>query len=804
MKRTALLLFLLPLTPALLQAQVSVPLIMSYQGRVTDSAGVGLGTGTPVNRKIIFRLYTASTGTSPIWTEEQTVTIADGEFSVLLGQGIPASGTAASDPRPALDTVFGKLGSDRYLGITVDGGDGVINVSDTELTPRQRLATTAYALRAATVDSIATGTDLQLNGGANYGMGWYGAGRTFSGVTVDGPVLYGAGGGALGVVNGAVQTSVLRWDANGKVGIGTGAANLSTPTSTKLVLQGDETATPAQQLSIRGNADPNKRLNIGYNTNNNFGSIQSWSAASTASSFLINPSGGNVGINTSSPAAQLDVNGSLKAGSFNSTGLLTAAGGISTTALSSSTGLISATGNFNTTGKISTDNELQAVNSVLAGGASGFRFTSGDNDGGLFSPSDGVVLIKTNAVERLNLSTAGATLTGELTTKTSNTTDKRFTLLNLDSLNAYTLNASNVRVTNTLQLNYNGGTVAVGESGGSELTVNGRISATGTGGFSFRTGDGDGGLYSPADGTIIIKSNNEERVRVNPSGRVGIGTSSPQAQLDVQGSVGLTNTTRAGYWNIDPPAVFGGGTNAQLYSIRASNWILAQAYWCLSDERLKEKLGYSDSSADLETMMKLKIADYRFRDKVQNGAREQKKVIAQDVEKVYPQAVTRSPGVIPDILRKVPVQDGWITLAAGLRKGDQVHLIGKDGETSQHEVLEATDERFRTDYKTTEAEVFVYGRQVDDVRTVDYEALAMLNISATQEICRRLQSKSDEVTALNVRLAALEARDKEREDKLALLEKLVLASQGDQAPGKDGGHPRTVALGQQAQSGAGE
>lgn len=812
MKRSALLFSLLPLSPVLLQAQATVPLFMSYQGRVTDAAGAGLGTGTPVNRKIIFRLYDSSTGTNKLWTEEQTVTIADGEFSVLLGQGIQATGSASTEAHPALDTVFGKTGTDRYLGITVDGGDGVINEADTELTPRQRLGTTAYAMRAASADSVVTGSDLQLNGSANYGLGWYGTGRPFAGLAVDGPVLYGAGGGALGVLNGTNPTSVLRWDASGKVGIGTGAASLSDMVNTRLVIQGDDGNTPAQQLSIRGNTNPAKRLNIGFNTTSNVSHLQGWSATGVTSFLSLNPAGGNVGVNTSSPTAVLDVNGSLKATSLSlGTGAVTAGsvnvgtGALTGGSLALSGGLTAGsdstiTGKLTTTGKLISNTSVETTGAVLAGGTSGFSFTSNDTDGGMFSPADGVLQFKTNNAERMRIDTTNATLNVTLTTKTADGTQ---TVLNQDALSATKLNASNVRVASTLFFNYGGGAVSMGENGISDLYATGKIAAGGGDyGYTFKSADMDGGLFSPEDGVIVIRTNNTEKVRVTPEGKVGIGTKTPLAQLDVQGSSSITNTSAAGYWNYNPPAMFGGGTNTQSYSIRASNWVLAQAYWCLSDERLKEKLGYSDSGADLDTMMKLKIADYRFKDKVQNGASEQKKVIAQDVEKVFPQAVTRSPGVIPDIFRKAPVdKDGWITLSANFKKGDQVRLIGKDGDTSQHEVLEATADKFQTDYKTAEAEVFVYGRQVDDLRTVDYEALAMLNISATQEIVHRLQAKSDEVTALNARLAALEARDKERDDQMARLEKLVLASQNGNS-GKDSGQSvsRTVAIQQQAKA----
>jgi hypothetical protein len=76
----------------------------------------------------------------------------------------------------------------------------------------------------------------------NYGLGWYGTGRLFGGTAVDGPVLYGNSGGALGSNVSGTRTTALRWDANGRVGIG--ATSISSATN-KLTLQGDMTTSPA-------------------------------------------------------------------------------------------------------------------------------------------------------------------------------------------------------------------------------------------------------------------------------------------------------------------------------------------------------------------------------------------------------------------------------------------------------------------------------------------------------------------------------------------------------------------------------
>jgi hypothetical protein len=317
MKKTALFAALLCLAQSTLHADV--PLFINYQGKVADSTGLPIGasgtaaapTAAPVNRKVIFRIYDASTGGNRLWTEEQTATISLGVFSVLLGNGINPTGTASTESRPALDTIFTpSAATSRFLEIMVDNGDNSITASDVPISPRQQITSTAFAFHAKVADGIASSTDLTitpLTGTAtNYGLGWYGTGRTFNSVAVDGPVLYGNSGGALGSNASGTQKLALAWNAAGQVGVG---ATSSYDTNNKLTLQGDDSVTPARQLVIRGN-DTNsaKRLNIGFDTTANVATLQSYTAASTAGNLLLNPSGGNVGIgSTTAPAAKLSI-----------------------------------------------------------------------------------------------------------------------------------------------------------------------------------------------------------------------------------------------------------------------------------------------------------------------------------------------------------------------------------------------------------------------------------------------------------------------------------------------------------------
>ena len=191
--------------------------------------------------------------------------------------------------------------------------------------------------------------------------------------------------------------------------------------------------------------------------------------------------------------------------------------------------------------------------------------------------------------------------------------------------------------------------------------------------------------------------------------------------------------------------------------------VAAPGFMAHSDGRIKQVGRRSDAAHDLQTLAGIEVTDYTYRDTVSKGTGPQKKVIGQQVEQVFPQAVSRSTDVVPDIYTKARIRDGWVLLATTLKPGDRVRLIGPDTD-GVHEVLDAAPDRFRTAFAGSGDQVFVYGREVTDFRMVDYEAIAMLNVSATQELHRRIEEQNrrieeqaSDLARLRQQLSALEA-----------------------------------------------
>lgn len=303
-------------------------------------------------------------------------------------------------------------------------------------------------------------------------------------------------------------------------------------------------------------------------------------------------------------------------------------------------------------------------------------------------------------------------------------------------------------------------------------------------------GDGDTGLRSTSDGILELMSNNSPIATVK-NGRIGINTSDPLAPLHVTWQngdfgpyaglssdyTGLSHFNEGGmHWinnDANNPILLGGPNGPALTHvgiISDGSIVSRKGVWScnnltISDRRVKNIIGISNSIQDLTLLNKIKITDYVMKDRIQDQNR-YKKVVAQDIKEIFPQAVMHSRNVVPDIFAQplaAKFENKRISITMdkehGLKLGDHIDVLAFETKLSDVEVAEVIDSKtfvINSDKELTK--IFIYGKYVDDFLAVDYDALSMLNISATQELYKRLVELETENKALKTTTANLEDR----------------------------------------------
>ena len=137
---------------------------------------------------------------------------------------------------------------------------------------------------------------------------------------------------------------------------------------------------------------------------------------------------------------------------------------------------------------------------------------------------------------------------------------------------------------------------------------------------------------------------------------------------------------------------------------------------------------------------------YQMKDKASFGNKTFKKVIAQQIEEIYPQAVRKMTSTIPDIYalaEKVVFDETNKTLTCSLSKSydvkidEKIEFIHEKEGKIKAEVIAVSGNSFTVkNWQYPTDKIFVYGREVNDFRTVDYEAISMLGISAIQQLAK--------------------------------------------------------------------
>lgn len=208
--------------PAAHAAQTT-PTVINFQGRLADSTGVPLADGS---YNIRFRAYfNDPIGGSPTWTETHDganrVTVRNGIFSTQLGSITPFNSSDFGGYTIYIETELPTLGT-----ATCDGVGCSPSWTEGAMTPRQPIASNAYAMNADLVDGIDGASLAQLS-----------ANQTFTGNnTFTGTFLQQNTSTTAFRIQNAGGTNALLIDTSSNLAVKVGGGDLSPDASPALLV----------------------------------------------------------------------------------------------------------------------------------------------------------------------------------------------------------------------------------------------------------------------------------------------------------------------------------------------------------------------------------------------------------------------------------------------------------------------------------------------------------------------------------------------------------------------------------------
>ncbi|MBC8244359.1 MAG: tail fiber domain-containing protein [Verrucomicrobia bacterium] len=602
-------------------ADANPPERMTYQGYLVDGNGGPLGNSAPTNYDIVFRIYPAKEGGTALWAEQQTVTVDKGYFSVLLGEG----SQYGSENHNALSGAFdGTDVSDRFIGITVTGTDG-----DVEIAPRLKLVTSPYAFTATQARKVSDGsgnanfykegTDLKLGAGSTPTLTLPEAG----GGTLAGKFTANLAGNGIGlqIDNGALSTTF-------------GAENSS--------VFHFQTELPGfyfnKQLIVNGEIQAHNRDLVLLPSNNTDTYLQVYDDTDkiTAQADEFRVQGDSKYLKTVFTSNAVELRTDASEVYFDKPLSVTSA---------NFTGDVSIQKPDNAEAVLSLHGASQGTGRIFVGQDSNYG-------GGMIYNGDGTPAFAGGSTDRISFYRTSAGIHSEVFNYSYNSDDVTFNGWlgrsahnNGALMGAYNNVGANGLKTNPIYIigsNYKPNETTLGSMYGIGYT---------DGGASFITGNASGwGFYVAADGdarTFLSGSSGTKSYINRDGGQVGIGTDSPSSPLHINstqvmyGNIAMMRLTGSGsYWDITIDNEGGTGDDDLVFYYNGvqKGWMDPDGAWkASSDRRLKKNIKPIRKGA-LDGIGLVPLYTYNMKSDP-DERRLQVGVMAQDVQKVFPLVV---------------------------------------------------------------------------------------------------------------------------------------------------------------------
>jgi len=293
-----------------------------------------------------------------------------------------------------------------------------------------------------------------------------------------------------------------------------------------------------------------------------------------------------------------------------------------------------------------------------------------------------------------------------------------------------------------------------------------------------------GGLAFYTNGTGDVSTDATEKMRIDMDGNVGIGTTSPWTGLHVEASHGdnyhqaynsflwetgytydlWTSGNHIPQWS----------DNYSYFSIYSNRAILIRngGIWSASDKRIKMNIEDVPDNISLEMLRNIPCRYYQYKDPTrQNGNKKTIGFIAQEVDEIFPIAITKKEDLIPSEMRLLVENENaiWTHLSDNTCKlyitdledaipnTECLFILSDSSDNIIEKKIQVLDDGKSFIFKKKWNKVFLHSKMVSDFHVVDKQKLFSLNFSATQELDRQQQADKAEIAELKTEVATLKS-----------------------------------------------
>jgi hypothetical protein len=273
-------------------------------------------------------------------------------------------------------------------------------------------------------------------------------------------------------------------------------------------------------------------------------------------------------------------------------------------------------------------------------------------------------------------------------------------------------------------------------------------------------------LWNHSDTPIVFATNSSEKMRITGTGRVGIGTTTPIALLHVVGSGDqiVQYGTYGGYINYQAAGV-AGTADRPVIAVFDGGYVTSYSsggFIIISDQRIKSDIVTIDTASILVLYRKLRVVKHSYIDKKKFGNMNKYGFIAQEVQKLLPDAVIPQTDFIPSIYKTSTIVnkntlhfDIPITDIQQFNIGTKLKCYDVKNEIVWVTIKEIIDsQNIEIEETITNDKLFVYGHSVDDFLQIDYDPIRNLTTAALQEVDRQQQADKARIAELEATVAA--------------------------------------------------